>query len=262
LGIFDALFGDGGEKELRSAKKKSDAALTEGYDAATGRFDEAFELFTPYAEQGQVANQRYNQLLGLGTPEERDAAQQTYLDDPAFQGMLGLESNRLLKQLNARGQTYGGTSALAGARVGLEGYGNYLNRLQGQGQQGFGATTSQANTRMNQGNLDFGFGATKAGSEINFGNSVAQAQQSGVNNLLSLVGTGAQAAAAFSDVRLKRDIQNVGHLPSGLPAYRFKYTWSDDEHQGVLAHEAAEMFPDAVSRHESGFLIVDYSKVH
>lgn len=262
MGFFSSIFGDGGEKEIRRAKKRSDATLTEGYDTATGRLDEAFDLFTPYAEQGQQANERYNQLLGLGTQEERDAAQKTYLDDPAFQGMLGLESNRLLKQLNARGQTYGGTAALAGARTGLEGYGNYLNRLQGQGQQGFNAATNQANTRSNQSNLDFGFGATKAGSEINFGNAVAQAKQAPLNNLLGVLGTGAKVATAFSDVRLKRDVTRVGSLPSGLPVYNFKYTWADDVYQGVLAHEAKVFFPDAVSEHESGYQMVDYARVN
>lgn len=261
MGFFGSLFGGDQRKDLKRAKKKSDAELQSGYDEAQPFYNEAFDLFKPYAESGQVANERYNQLLGLGTPEERDSAQQTYLNDPAFQGMLGLESNRLLKQLNARGQTYGGTAALAGARVGLEGYNGYLNRLQGQGSQGVQAAGAQSGIRAGQGDLRFGLGATKAGSEINFGNAMAESRNSGINNLLGLGGTIAKGVAAFSDIRLKRDIERVGTTSSGLPTYNFRYLWSDDLHHGVMAHEAVERFPEAVSYSDDGFAIVDYSRI-
>jgi hypothetical protein len=65
----------------------------------------------------------------------------------------------------------------------------------------------------------------------------------------------------MSDIRLKRDIARLGALPSGLPVYQFRYLWSDSPMIGVMAQEALEMFPDAVSMHDSGFLMVDYSKV-
>ena len=261
MGFFGSLFGGDQRKDLKRAKKKSDAALQSGYDEAQPFYDEAVGMFEPYAQSGQQANERYNQLLGLGTPEERDAAQAIYQSDPAFQGMLGLESNRLLKQLNARGQTYGGTAALAGARVGLEGYGNYLNRLQGQGAQGLGATGAQSAIRAGQGDLRYGFGATQAGQETSFGNAMAESRNTGINNLLNIAGTGAKAAAAFSDIRVKRDIERVGTLPSGLPTYEFKYVWGPERFVGVMAQEAMEIFPCAVARHHSGYLMVDYSQI-
>jgi len=68
-------------------------------------------------------------------------------------------------------------------------------------------------------------------------------------------------ASMMSDIRLKRDIARLGALPSGLPVYQFRYLWSDSPMVGVMAQEALEMFPDAVSMHDSGFLMVDYSKV-
>lgn len=268
MGLFDNLTGGASRRDIKKSRDKAAGYVQSGYDEAQPRYEEAYQLFEPYAESGQQANERYNQLLGLGTPEERDAAQQTYLDDPAFQGMLGLESNRLLKQLNARGQTYGGTAALAGARVGLEGYGNYLNRLQGQGQQGFNASTNQANIRTGQGDMRYGLGTTLAANEINAGNAIAGTRSTGINNLLGAVGTVSEAAGnaakayAASDIRLKRDIERIGSTASGLPTYRFRYIWGPDLYEGVMAHEVAEKFPDAVIYGDNGFAAVDYGKIY
>lgn len=64
----------------------------------------------------------------------------------------------------------------------------------------------------------------------------------------------------FSDIRLKRDVARVGSLPSGLPVYSYRYLWSDAPHIGVMAHEARELFPDAV-REVGGFLAVDYGRI-
>src|SRR5690606_18835459 len=130
------LTGASARKDLRRSKAASDRELQAGYDEAQPFYNEAFDLFTPYAEQGAEANKLYGHAIGLGTDEERSAAQGRYFSDPAMSAVLGQESNRLLRQLNARGNTYGGKAALAGARVGLENYEGWLNRLSGQGQQG------------------------------------------------------------------------------------------------------------------------------
>lgn len=268
MGFFSNLTGGESRRDIKKAKAKAEGYLQAGFDEAQPRYEEAYQLFEPYAQSGQQANERYNQLLGLGTPEERDAAQATYLSDPAFQGMLGIESNRLLKQLNARGETYGGKAALAGARVGLEGYGNYLNRLLGQGQTGFNATTNQAGIRTGQGDMRYGLGTTLAGNEINAGNAIAATRSTGINNLIGAVGTlgeaaggAAKAYTTFSDIRLKRNIKHVGETASGLPTYEFSYLWSDDVYHGVMAHEVAAKFPEAVSYSNDGFAMVDYGKI-
>lgn len=264
MGFLSGLFGDGGAGKIKKAKRKADAVLKEGYEGAKTQLTGAADLFTPYVEEGRAASERYNALLGLGSDEDRTAGYESYASDPGFQGMLGIESNRLLKQLNARGQTYGGTSALAGARVGAENYGNYLNRLQDRANAGFTASTGRSGALTNLGNLDFGYGATRAGQEINTGNALAQAEQSGINNLFSAVGLGIKGASlipGISDRSAKRDIERIGTLPSGLPWYSFRYLWSDEPQEGVMADEVAQVFPDAVFRHESGYLAVDYAKV-
>lgn len=260
MGFLQDLTGASARKDLKRAKAASDAELQAGYDESQPFFNEAFDLYSPYAEGGAAANARYNQLLGLGTAEERVAGQQTYLDDPIFQSILGQESNALLRQQNARGQTYGGKTRLLGGRLGLEGYNRYLDRLSGQGQTGLAATGAQAGIRAGQGDLRYGFGATKAGHETSFGNAMAENRNTGINNLLNIAGTAAKVYAA-SDIRLKRNIEQVGTLPSGLPVYEFEYVWGPERHVGVMAHEAETIYPEAIARNENGYSFVDYSQI-
>jgi hypothetical protein len=76
-----------------------------------------------------------------------------------------------------------------------------------------------------------------------------------------LLGAGQLGLAAFSDIRLKRDIKRIGAMASGLPVYSYRYAWSDVPQIGVMAQEVLCHKPEAVSVHPSGFLMVDYSKI-
>jgi len=65
-----------------------------------------------------------------------------------------------------------------------------------------------------------------------------------------------------SDIRLKEDIRPAGSLPSGLPVYFFRYRDSpQDEHLGVMAHEAVFTHPTAVDA-SGAALAVDYGAIH
>jgi hypothetical protein len=64
-----------------------------------------------------------------------------------------------------------------------------------------------------------------------------------------------------SDIRLKRDITQVGVVDSGVGLYRYRYLWSDTTFVGVMAHEVAAVKPDAVLRGEDGYLRVDYRRL-
>jgi hypothetical protein len=66
---------------------------------------------------------------------------------------------------------------------------------------------------------------------------------------------------APSDIRLKEDIKRVCSTDEGLPVYTYRYKGHPQMHMGVMAQEVAERDPSAVMQHESGFLLVDYSKV-
>lgn len=262
MGFLSSFFGGDQRDDIRKASKQANAYLDQGYNSAQGYNEQAYNELEPWANEGLAANQTYQQAIGLGTPEERATAQERYFSDPAMQGVLGQQTNALLRKFNSTGSgTGGGRLALAGARVGMENYGGWLNRLQGLGSQGGQYATGQAGIRQGQADTAWGYGATKAGNSINTGNAVAGTRNIGLNNLLGAVGTAAKAYTAFSDARLKRNVVRDGALPSGLPTYTFQYHWSDQPHRGVLAHEAATLFPDAVFEDITGFLVVDYSQI-
>lgn len=70
-------------------------------------------------------------------------------------------------------------------------------------------------------------------------------------------GSAIAGAAAFSDERLKRDIEFIGHH-RGLRVYRFRYLWSPRRFIGVIAQELLRLRPAAVIIGADGFLRVDY----
>ena len=61
-----------------------------------------------------------------------------------------------------------------------------------------------------------------------------------------------------SDIRLKRDIAEVGQLPNGLKLYSFKYLWSDIEYVGVMAQDVLKVAPEAVITGKDGYYRVRY----
>ena len=64
---------------------------------------------------------------------------------------------------------------------------------------------------------------------------------------------------AWSDARLKRDIEQVDTLPNGLKLYSFRY-WNDDRiFVSVMAQDLIEdsRFRHAVTQDESGYYTVD-----
>jgi hypothetical protein len=71
----------------------------------------------------------------------------------------------------------------------------------------------------------------------------------------------------MSDRRAKEDVVKVGQHPLGLGIYLFRYKapfsrlYGTGRHIGVMADEVAEKYPDAVSRHEDGYLRVDYGRL-
>lgn len=260
MGLLGSFLGTDQKKDLQGAKQQADAQLGQGYDKAYGDYSNAITGFDQYAQSGQKNQKFYDDLQGLNGREAQAAAQEVYQSDPFAQNALGQSENAMTRYGNARG--YGaGKFALAGQRVANDAYGAWKGTYATGAGQGLQAATQQGNAMQGRGDLSYGYGATKAGNEINYGNALAASRSTGVNNLLNAAGTAAKAAAAFSDIRLKRDIERIGTTPAGLPTYKFKYISGDNEHIGVMAHEARELFPDAVFEAPNGFLMVDYARI-
>ena len=190
MGFFGSFSGSTQRKDIRNANSQATAALDKGYAQSQDYYNQAVDMFSPYAQQGGQANAFYSDALGLNGAGARDTAQETITSDPLWQGKLAEDQNAMLKYLNARGEAGGGKAYLAGQRILAQNYGDVLNRYRDAGQQGFQATGAQSTLRAGQGDNAFGFGATKAGQAINYGNALAETRGIGVNNLLKAVGTG------------------------------------------------------------------------
>jgi hypothetical protein len=67
--------------------------------------------------------------------------------------------------------------------------------------------------------------------------------------------------AEQSDRRLKRDIVQVGTLPSGIHLYEFNYIWGGPRYVGVMAQDVLKVMPEAVIIDQYGFYRVDYSMI-
>jgi len=103
-------------------------------------------------------------------------------------------------------------------------------------------------------------GAATAMGNYNMGAFQANQQaNSGLwGGLGSLAGAGASlyGMGAFSDVRLKSNIVKVGEHPIGVGIY--EYDIFGRRERGVMAQELLEVAPHLVSKHQSGYLMVNY----
>ena len=93
------------------------------------------------------------------------------------------------------------------------------------------------------------------------------AQQAGQNSMTQgLMGLAGAGMMAFSDVRLKQNIEPVGVLANGLTLYSYEYIdevklhplAGEGLHVGVMAQEVEQVFPYAVKTLDDGYKVVDY----
>lgn len=101
-------------------------------------------------------------------------------------------------------------------------------------------------------------GTTTTGSEKTTGLDITHASQD--PSKAEQIGTAIKIAAMFSDRALKKNIVKLGTRPDGLGWYSYDYIWGGS-HEGVMADEVQKVKPEAVMRHESGFLMVDYGRL-
>lgn len=131
-----------------------------------------------------------------------------------------------------------------------------------QGLQGLAQLPSNAN---NIATATSGIGSTLAQGQIGTANLNAGNNQNSAGNLMGLASLGLKAYSAFSDRRLKKNIELVGTV-DGYNWY--KWDWNKvanvlglkGSSQGVLADEIVDQQPNAVS-FKNGFMFIDYGKL-
>jgi len=189
-----------------------------------GQFNQAGQFANLFGQAAQgIEGQQFGQ--NLGALQQNQSAGQNRLQNAM--GIFGLGDQL---QSSAFGQGIQGQQALLGQN---QFFGNLLNSLQ--------------NTEV--GRIDAVGQSNRAIADL-------ASSQSG---LLS---------GLFSDIRLKTNIKKIGKLGE---LNWYEWDWTDDAHEmgialqptfGVMAQEVAEVMPDAVTMHKSGYLQVNYGVLY
>lgn len=258
--IGKALFGSG---------KKPAQAAVQAAETSAGAQREALQyLKEREAIPREISETALRGLQGIYLPEG-DITQEGLIaqaeQSPLYQAILGnrkFGEEAILRQASATGglrsgnvqQNFYDYNTQLRNQALLEAYNQQL-----QGIQGLAGLPSNAN---NIAQLTAGIGETQAQGIVGAAQARQTAKQQGLSNLLGL---GQLGVAAFSDIRLKKNIHFI-ESRDGWPWYEWE--WSDGakvlglegKDEGLLAHHVFEIDPEAVGV-EKGFLVIDYGRL-
>jgi hypothetical protein len=220
--------------------QKNDAYSSARNDAIRFGGEEASRNF---GMDMQAGGQRYAERLGAGTfanqARQQSLNEQMGIKDRAY-------SNAQDEANNANALR---TSAINEEQTRRQQSLNEMNAVL-SGQQVAPATMAPVQMASRAAGTDYtGAMQDSYAADLN----AANASNMGVQGMMNL---GTSAMGAFSDRRLKNNIERIGTWLS-YPLYKFQYIWGEWA-VGVMSDEINQ---DAVSVHPSGFDIVDYMKV-
>jgi hypothetical protein len=184
------------------------------------------------ATAAQFENQAFNQWL----------AQQQQLLAPV-QSLAGVGQTEVNQVADTQANAIlAGGAARAGSTIGIANAAG-------------GAFSNYANNAQQMALLNQILGGGSGGTSTLYANDTSGY---GIDPNGMLGGSG--TAGDFSDRRLKTDVRRVGKTDDGLPIYTYRMA-DGPRKMGVMAQDMLSHRPDAVSKHSSGFLMVDYDKV-
>jgi len=226
---------------------------------------------------GQLGSQAAG-IMGQFGQQQYSGAQQAAAQQAGLIGNIGSQLGGQIGQMgSAIGQNIYGTGQLLSQGRTMAGQnladiaskgGQMLSELLGQ--QGTNIANLLGGTGQQQGALKTDLAtllaniATGAGSQVSGLPSIPGVTHTPgmLGDLGSLAGGVGTAIGAVSDIRLKRNIKHLGTL-NGINLYSWDWTEQgkaiagDQPTVGVIAQE----HPHATIEHESGYLMVDYSRV-
>jgi hypothetical protein len=279
-GLFGEISGNNASaasalRYQKEALDRQNALYGDARMGLTNALGEGLNELQPWYASGQQALNQQNALLGLGG--DQNAANQAFdnfRNSTGYQFRFNQGQNALQNSAAAKGSLFSGAAGKAlqdyGQNLASAEFGNYFGNLNALSQNGFNAAGNKAGLRQNYGNALAGIYNNQANLNTDAILGIAQTKNSrdaansgGVGNLLGSAGSLISLGSAiFSDMRLKTNIEHVGHTAGGLPIYEYDYIWGGPRYRGIMAQDALEIQPDAVIMHDSGFYMVDYSKVN
>jgi len=190
--------------------------------------------------------------------------------DKAYQSGLGVANQQFQQNPMQAAQLYGGL-ALQGQQAGLQG---------AQAQVGVGTLMQQTQQAQDTAALQnwllpygqygsmsqiaTGVGSQMGGSGTSYGTSSGTSSGNSAttpaapNPWSQILGLGIAGLGAFSDKRLKEDVQKVGELTDGQAIYRYRFKGSPKWEIGLIAQEVERDHPEAVTRGVGNMRMVDY----
>ena len=260
-------------KASKSAANAQERGTEAGIAETRRQFDITEANLQPRIEAGDRALGQQEAILGLSGQEAQQQAFAAFNESPGQKFMRDRAQKNLLRNSSAIGGLGGGNvrSALVEQGVGFaqQDFQNQFGRL-GQ----IAGQDQNAATNVGQ------FGAQAAGNIANLGVAGSEARASGIlgasqarsNTVNQIAGLGGMALgymnqpqtqfnpgggmSGFSDKRLKDNIKEISRDDLG-GVYSFTYKSNPNQvYKGRMAQELLDTRPDAVSMHESGFLMV------
>lgn len=238
--VTDALTNEGA---LRTTAQADASIRQQGFNSAT---QAALQQANQSGGFRVAGNQQLSNLLS-----QRFGMNQTDIGNLSQQGATQQATDQAMK-------------GWAGQRIGL------INGVvqgfspQGSAPGAFNLPNNNTAANMVQG-AQWGSAVGKGiGDYFSQPNGGAQAAAFAASNPIAAAPDTSKMFGAFSDRRLKRDIERVATTGSGLGLYKFRYLWDRPgqlPRVGYMADEVKEIFPHAVSRHASGFDRVNYAQV-
>ena len=279
-GILDA-FNQGNQGAIADLLRAR-GNVQQGYGQGIDQLQSQAALFDPAASVLQQS----------ATASGRAANINDILNDPNLAGVFDSVQDRTANQLSASGLRRSGAGAQMSndallntalqfeadqygrnqglANIGSQGNMTIAQMLANQGGALANANQNLAAQRFAGGSGNANIMQQALANDLNLLGQLGQAQAAGITGPAmieqqtnqGIMNLGAQAGAAMlSDKRAKENIRRVGSTDAGLGVYTYNYIGSPIVHMGVMAQEAAEMFPDAVITRNDGLLAVNYAGV-
>ena len=244
------------ESDFTKNQRLRQEALAQGLSSQLGgdlpstdpsaRFEQGRELLAPQFQEDRERLEQ--QLADQGIPRGSEAFNEELnrLEQSQGRQLQELSFNSVQTSEAQRAARFNEISSLLGQQqVGGVGFGD------------FGAQRS---------GLDL-FGAEQAGLNRAFQGDQARMQRSADKRnaiIGALGGLGSAGISAFSDIRLKENIELVDYSNKGLPIYRFDYInkdYGEGRFEGVMSQDLMDINPEAIIFDKSGYYMVDYSKL-
>lgn len=209
--------------------------------------------------QSALGNSQYKALTG----DQINSYMSPYLSNVADTTIAGLNKSRQMA-LNSNSDAATRASAFGGSRHGVadaltnsEYDQNTASVLANLYNTGYGQAANMAQTENAAANqypilIQQLLGQLAGGTQTNT-SGTSSSRSMDLGSILQGAGSAAQGFAMLSDARLKTDIQPLGKR-NGRNWYSYRYLWSDERHEGVMAQEN----PDIAFDIGGGILAVDY----